>query len=371
MIRLLFLISQLIFFQRSDGELREANMLPRKLDRRIAAGNSSHHHHAHLFPSLDHQKYFTMYAPNNTLLADGMNVFGSVVVSDIGPLSPLAILANQSIDSHNVSAEIMEKYSAIIPRIRNIQAIESELPFPLTKWNAVYTTPCPLFPHSHPTERGLSFAHYRIWKDFVYFDPILLHEYERYLHWKNTSNASNETTLPGHHNWTSSALTRLIGHDLVSLDHQYKIDLSTGQRYKHHTPIQEGDRMVIFEEDAINTIVDLSGTMSEELSDMTDIDVLYLGWCEGRTARPVPLCSHAYVVTRSSARKLIQYFEPCGRGVDEQFVVMIKNHWLTYRRAHGYSYSRNRKASYECWGDKTYGIFHQCKHLYGSVNNHR
>jgi len=311
-------------------------------------------HHNHLYPTLNHQKYFTMFPPNNTLLKDGKNIFGAVIVSDIGPLSPFNILANKS--------EVSEKkYNKIIPRIRNVQSLEEDLPFPLTKWNAIYTTPCPVFPNSHPTERGLGYAHYRIWKDFVYFDPVLLQQYHSYLQHQDDKNQTHEIN-------TNISNTKEY---LYSHDHVYKIHIRTGQRYKHHHIMHEMDRLVIFEEDAVNTIVDIKGTILEELEDMK-MDLLFLGWCEGRTARPAPLCSHAYAITRQSARKLIQYYEPCGRGVDEQFVMMVKNGWLTYRRAHSYSYNQAMlNPAYHCPGDKTYGIFHQCKQLLGSVNNHR
>jgi hypothetical protein len=65
--------------------------------------------------------------------------------------------------------------------------------------------------------------------------------------------------------------------------------------------------MVILEDDVDVAIVhkDLNTTLAEELGNM-GADLLFLGWCEGRLARPVPLCAHAYAVTRKGARKLIQ-----------------------------------------------------------------
>ena len=40
--------------------------------------------------------------------------------------------------------------------------------------------------------------------------------------------------------------------------------------------------------------------------------------CEGRKARPVPMCAHAYSLTRRGAFKLDRYYVPCGEAVDEQ-----------------------------------------------------
>jgi len=99
-------------------------------------------------------------------------------------------------------------------------------------------------------------------------------------------------------------------------------------------------------------------------------DILFLGWCDGRLARPVPLCSHAYAVTRRGARKLTQFLEPCGKAIDEQFVIMAKNNFISYRRAFGHSYKVLNEKYRNTWGEKTYGIFHQNKQL-GSLLGHR
>lgn len=87
-------------------------------------------------------------------------------------------------------------------------------------------------------------------------------------------------------------------------------------------------------------------------------------------ARPVPLCLHAYAITRKGARKLIDKFEPCGKALDEQFVIIAKNNWITWRKVHPHSY-KNLNANYPVWGDKNFGIFHQRKKDFGSVNGHR
>ena len=64
---------------------------------------------------------------------------------------------------------------------------------------------------------------------------------------------------------------------------------------------------MVLEDDADVAIhyKDLNQTLAEELGSI-GVDLLFLGWCEGRLARPVPLCTHAYAVTRKGARKLIQ-----------------------------------------------------------------
>ena len=93
-----------------------------------------------------------------------------------------------------------------------------------------------------------------------------------------------------------------------------------------------------------------------------------LGWCSGRLARPVPLCLHAYAITRRGARKLVKYFEPCGMAIDWQVVIMGKNKWITYRTANPWSYQNNLNSKYPRSHDFTQGIFHQVR--IGSFNGH-
>jgi len=75
--------------------------------------------------------------------------------------------------------------------------------------------------------------------------------------------------------------------------------------FKNGRPYLDNDIIVIFEDDADVAIRDVNATLVEELSNMTT-DILYLGWCEGRLARPVPICMHAYAITRRGARLLMR-----------------------------------------------------------------
>lgn len=302
-------------------------------------------------------------------LVSGLSVFGAAVMSDLGPEFTLDLnhkgtyllvkkALNSSISNLTYNSEVYghvmnnktfhqllqvrERVEKVINRVENIQYLETFLPFHLVKWNAIYTISCPLFPGGHPTERGLIWAHYRIWKEFIAFDNEIIHYQQQQRENKN----------------------------LMTIDRRYLID-EQGKWYKNGLPFNWKDRLIVFEDDVIHAIKELNSTLIEELVDMNDHDFVYLGWCEGRAARPVPLCSHAYAVTREGAKKLVQYFEPCGRAVDEQFVIMMKNNWLKYRRAHGYSYGKNMiRSDFPCFGDKTFGIFRQCKYLYGSLIGH-
>jgi hypothetical protein len=302
-------------------------------------------------------------------LIPGINVFGTAIASDLGIEAPIDLNHESTFQSfkeilnrtktENITEDFhiphfnskmihyitsnREKSERVLARIENIKNLETLLPFPLIRWSAIYTLPCPLFPDGHRTERGLIWAHYRIWKDFVHFDLDLIADFES----GNNPNVSR-----------------------MSTDKVYLID-SQGNYFKYGLPFNMMDRIVIFEDDVVHTIKELNSTLLEELTDMNNVDVLYLGWCDGRAARPVPLCLHAYALTRQGAKKLIHYYEPCGRAVDEQFVMIIKNGWLKYRRAHPYSYSgKIVRDDFPCHGDKTFGLFRQCKYLYGSLNGH-
>lgn len=204
-------------------------------------------------------------------------------------------------------------------------------------WYGVYTTPCPSLTHKHPYERGLAMAHYNIWLDFVYFDPN--------IHNNHSSNRELTYSKVGENEFQNK----------------------NGLLYKNGMQFQENDIIMIVEDDADIAIVDINKILLDEFQDM-NTDILFLGWCEGRNARPVPLCTHAYALTRSGARKLIYYYEPCGKAIDEQFVIMAKNNWISYRKVHSSSYKNNFNTNYPTSNDKTFGVFHQ-KNI-GSLNGH-
>ena len=236
--------------------------------------------------------------------------------------------------------ENQEKISA---RVQHSLHLQAQLPFDLTRWSAVTAAPCPHYPGSQSTERGLVWAHYRIWRDFAAFDEDLL------------ARAAAAAT-------TESALS--------SSDGVYAV-YGNGTRVKHGQVVRDEDVLAVFEDDATSAVADTRAALAAELRALHE-DVLFLGWCEGRMARPVPLCAHAYAITRRAARKLVHYLEPCGRAVDEQFVILAKNGWLSYRRAHPASYSTHMlRADFNPYGDKTVGIFRQCKSECGSTNGNR
>lgn len=272
-------------------------------------------------------------AKGSSDLLPGITIHGAIVLSDMA----LGRARNLS----SMSSEQLQTLRKVSARIANYKLLQSLLPFTLTRWSGVIATQCPAFAGGQRTERGLIFAHYRIWREFLHFDAELLLRFNE-----------SQSTQPSNTSMSSK-------------DHVYAIH-PDGTRVKHGTVMRPQDVLVIFEDDAISAISDTNSTLLHELSRMQDIDILYLGWCEGRAARPVPLCAHAYAITRHAAEKLIHYLEPCGRAVDEQFVILAKNGWLRYRRAGSYPLRKD----YDLTGDKTQGIFRQNKLALGSINGH-
>lgn len=290
----------------------------------------------------------SQYPASYTLVMDSQNntrnLYGAIILSE----APV-----------NASSQALQSISA---RVHNYQQLQQSLPFELARWSSVSTGPCPQWPDGHRTERGLIWAHYRIYRDFAFFDPVTAAIAARKL--KNTT-TSNSTTN------TASMLQKLAS----SEGNDYVI-YSDGRWLKRGKAFNDDDLLLIFEDDALATVSALNDTLITEFRDGPQVDILYLGWCEGRLARPVPLCAHAYAITRRAAKKLVHYLEPCGLAIDEQLVLMAKNNWLSYRRAMPSSYDRSKlrpEFASGQWGagDKTTGIFRQCKTHCGSINGHR
>lgn len=233
------------------------------------------------------------------------------------------------------SATTIGTENKILTRQMNYDVLQSQVPFRINQWPAILTDACPQYSASHKKERGLALAHYRIWKDFTYFDPIV-------------ANAAQQKKSAQSRNGLYKSIN--------------------GTLYKNNVPFLEDDIIIILEDDVLLYIEDIETSLIEELSNF-NVDFIYLGYCEGRLARPVPLCSHAYAITRKSARKLMKYWEPCGLAIDEQFVVMAKNKWITYRRVDRGKYDKKARQDYSCHGDKTWGIFRQCKDKFNSIMN--
>jgi len=302
----------------------------------LSSPQVSHHPGHHLFV-----KY-----PGTTYLIPNVTIHAAVIVSDYSPNHYITEDSNQPI--HLISNGTHAAAALISARVKNVVKLMNQLPFPLSGWPAVFAGPCPSRHNSHKMERGLMLAHYRVIRDFTYFDPFIL---------SRTKDKKSGSSI------------KKLNNSMTSHDRTYVLHRN-GSLFKDNIPFLDTDLLVIFEDDAESAIENLNVTIIQELSTMTT-DILYLGWCEGRLARPVPLCTHAYALTRRGARKLLKFIEPCGLALDEQLVVIIKNNYLTFRRVSADSYSKLNKKYRNLYGERTYGMFHQNKVKLGSTMGHR
>jgi hypothetical protein len=236
---------------------------------------------------------------HNLLKGNNFTVYGAVIMSGdprvhLSPHEKLKSSHNnvlkktQNLSSSESNSSIPHTSGPIdllTARANHVKYLEQILPFPLTRWPSVYTKPCPQFSHGHRTERGVALAHYQIWLDFIFFDQDVL----------------EAMTRPTPEFLSGSPFSSISGRFEARPD---------GQLFKNGLRFHDSDVLVVLEDDADSAVPegDLNATLSEELSDMgqAGTDLLFLGWCEGRLARPVPLCAHAYAVTRRGARKLVK-----------------------------------------------------------------
>jgi hypothetical protein len=362
----------------------------------------------------------SVHAKGDSSFLLGRSVQGAVILTDKLP------------DNHH--SEYNRSLHKIAARVAIYQQLQKQVPFEITRWGGIYSAPCPTMPRAHVAERGLMWAHYRIWRDFAFIDPILEARYEK---WRiqnvpkvvgdKTGESPSElggTNHSARHHFKASGngLYHIQRDYIVSQDHTYKISLADGKRFRGDEHLQNDDIILIFEDDAVPTVKDLPETLREELRDLHSgfasaqpysyynfngnlpgtpyfdpkakdqdiyggsnphdetkdgsMDIVYLGWCEGRLAKPAPICSHAYAITRFAARKLVHYIEPCGEALDLQLATLIKNGWVRFRRANSWSYSQDKiRPDYSEAGNgggfKDFGIFRQCKSHCGSFMYHR
>ena len=95
-----------------------------------------------------------------------------------------------------------------------------------------------LFPDGHTTERGLVWAHFRIMREFSYFDPVLLYKL-----------------------YDAEGNKRIINETLTSRDGVYTI-YPNGSLYKNDLPYLDDDIIAIFEDDAESAIQNLNITVT-------------------------------------------------------------------------------------------------------------
>ena len=113
-------------------------------------------------------------ARGNASFVANKTIFGAIIMTDYNVDQVSRII------DHSNSTDEKLKASAKLSKRRSMHAREmiSHLPFPVVHWPPVFTKACPFSESQHKSERGLLYAHYRIWLDFVYFDNELLHDFQ-------------------------------------------------------------------------------------------------------------------------------------------------------------------------------------------------
>jgi hypothetical protein len=125
---------------------------------------------------------------------------------------------------------------------------------------------------------------------------------------------------------------------------------------------------VLLEDDAVVAVENVKEILLQEFSSMTT-DHLFLGWCYGR--RFMPMCTHAYAITRVGAGKLLKYFDTCDtHAIDAQLKHLADQGIFTWRKPLEKNYVKYLKKGFE---DNphyfTRGIFVQ-KKGFVSFNHH-
>lgn len=191
-------------------------------------------------------------------------------------------------------------------RIQNGKNTAMELPFKVEYWYSIHGPGCPKRKNKG-NDRGVAMSHYQIWHDFV------------------------------------------------------------TQGNKHPQLVSDKDILVLLEDDAVIAVQDVKQVLLNELSDMST-DHLFLGWCYGR--RYMPMCTHAYAITRTLARKLVNEFDLCyPHAIDAQLKHFADRGMFKWRKPKAESLSRLRQGFEDNPNYFTRGIFIQKNGLV-SFNHH-
>jgi hypothetical protein len=229
-------------------------------------------------------------------------------------------VADKELDS-----KIDERLKQIEKRHANVRDTLSTLPLAYEEWPSVLAGSCPkgfmtmgTFSHK-ASERGVGLAHAQIWQDWYYRNS------EAEMAAMNVE----EATLSGDSR-SADSYNRdpRCGHTATVVPPAYR-DLQSNagglSAYKNAQKQHSNDLLVVFEDDTISNIAPetLGPALIRELDAMqsSKTDLLFLGWCYGKGLRSMPMCAHAYVITRHMAKILLENWEPCGAAVDAQWHV--------------------------------------------------
>jgi len=264
---------------------------------------------------------------NATIIIDTEN-------TTINDLNKIITLNRETLNSVNVTLRDIYK-----KRFENANRLIEEMK-PIT--NVTITTP--ILAHRCITkgtwmndyERSLALTHFLIWKDFSYFDD----DYDKffaYLKFVQTKNKPLKTKK-----WNNTL-------DTFSYLNNTKI--------KNDVPFDGNDILIVFEDDAEVAVRNFHELLINELSFIRGNSFLFLGHCDYKITKPIPICTHAYAITRDTAKILSRHFDSCGLPVDIQIAIMCKNNRISCTKVNMKSVKHIEK--YPRKKDKSWGYIHQ------------
>lgn len=245
----------------------------------------------------------------------------------------------------------------------NTSFYAESLPFPLVLWPIVSTTYCPYYSiegsPDHHHEHGLGLSHLQVWLEFVFYDLDVLDgltreppEYLENIYHTSISGhfqAFDNGTLQKNHvpyqdndilviiediaYWNAtkenldllySMLNHLQGEDIVLLGNPH-IDISLHQKKTPvtslHTPTNSTTSSTIIGSNNIDFNHFLMYPLDENRT--LEIDYSIITRDEDNSN------FYAYAITRSGARKLIEYYDVCGDSLTIQLENLIEYGLLT------------------------------------------
>ena len=238
---------------------------------------------------------------NKYITISDKSIYGAIIIDD-GIKKTVSTLSS----SFKTLSEIAEIDSILNNSRPNTTPLHKLLPISLSQWPSIYTTSCPHYKRKAKVDRGHSYSHYQIWLDFIYYDYDVI-------------NAVNNNEVKDVYTSTSYSSSSAIFT-------AYK----NGTLYKDGVKFDDNDVIIIFEDDVDIAVRDLNSIIIEELKNM-NTDIIYFGWCQSKSKSNVPLCSHAYALTRRGAKEVVANYNQCGHAIDEQLAHMIKNQYITYK----------------------------------------
>ena len=115
-------------------------------------------------------------------------------------------------------------------------------------------------------------------------------------------------------------------HQQIWLDWVYRGDNPIGTR-----SVSEVDALVVLEDDAVIVVNNVEKSLRYELARMDGTDLVFLGWCYGQ--RAMPMCTHAYALTRAGARKLLREWDTCStQSIDGQWKQLAQSGKIAWRK---------------------------------------